>query len=122
MNKKSLAYIACALALFGCEDYNELNFEGYKDLAVPTDVKSINYTLKKTDYADLFKLAANKKVAEGTIVIDTITGDADSTMYDAFYANASNSYFTDLVPSSTSLHSWLTSGAPLPTGRRLSSR
>ena len=107
MNKKSLAYIACALALFGCEDYNELNFEGYKDLAVPTDVKSINYTLKKTDYADLFKLAANKKVAEGTIVIDTITGDADSTMYDAFYANASNSYFTDLVPAELYLPAFL---------------
>ena len=101
MNKKSLAYIACALALFGCEDYNELNFEGYKDLAVPTDVKSINYTLKKTDYADLFKLAANKKVAESTIV------DADSTMYDAFYANASNNYFTDLVPAELYLPAFL---------------
>lgn len=108
MNKKSLAYIACALALFGCEDYNELNFEGYKDLAVPTDVKSINYTLKKADYADLFKLAANKEVAEGTITIDTITGEADSTMYDAFYANASNNYFTYLVPADLYLPAFLT--------------
>ena len=48
MNKKSLLYVAAALMLFGCEDYNELNFDGYKDLAVPTDVKSINYTLIKT--------------------------------------------------------------------------
>ena len=46
MNKKSLLYVAAALMLFGCEDYNELNFDGYKDLSVPTDVKSINYTLK----------------------------------------------------------------------------
>ena len=107
MNKKSLAYIACALALFGCEDYNELNFEGYKDLAVPTDVKSINYTLKKTDYADLFKLAANKKVAEGTIATNE-DGTLDSTMYDAFYANASNSYFTDLVPAELYLPAFLT--------------
>lgn len=106
MNKKSLAYIACALALFGCEDYNELNFEGYKDLAVPTDVKSINYTLKKTDYADLFKLAANKKVAEGTITTNE-DGTLDSTMYDAFYANASNSYFTDLVPAELYLPAFL---------------
>ena len=98
MNKKSLLYVAAALVLFGCEDYNELNFDGYKDLAVPTDVKSINYTLKKADYADLFKLTANKEVAEGTITIDTITGEADSTMYDAFEANKSNNYFTDLVP------------------------
>lgn len=107
MNKKSLAYIACALALFGCEDYNELNFEGYKDLAVPTDVKSINYTLKKTDYADLFKLAANKKVAEGTITTNE-DGTLDSTMYDAFYANASNNYFTDLVPAELYLPAFLT--------------
>ena len=107
MNKKSLAYIACALALFGCEDYNELNFEGYKDLAVPTDVKSINYTLKKTDYADLFKLAANKKVAEGTIATNE-DGTLDSTMYDAFYANASNNYFTDLVPAELYLPAFLT--------------
>ena len=106
MNKKSLAYIACALALFGCEDYNELNFEGYKDLAVPTDVKSINYTLKKTDYADLFKLAANKKVAEGTIATNE-DGTLDSTMYDAFYANASNNYFTDLVPAELYLPAFL---------------
>ena len=107
MNKKSLAYIACALALFGCEDYNELNFEGYKDLAVPTDVKSINYTLKKTDYADLFKLAANKKIAEGTIATNE-DGTLDSTMYDAFYANASNNYFTDLVPAELYLPAFLT--------------
>ena len=106
MNKKSLAYIACALAIFGCEDYNELNFEGYKDLAVPTDVKSINYTLKKTDYADLFKLAANKKVAEGTIATNE-DGTLDSTMYDAFYANASNNYFTDLVPAELYLPAFL---------------
>lgn len=107
MNKKSLAYIACALALFGCEDYNELNFEGYKDLAVPTDVKSINYILKKTDYADLFKLAANKAVAEGTIATNE-DGTLDSTMYDAFYANASNNYFTDLVPAELYLPAFLT--------------
>lgn len=106
MNKKSLAYIACALALFGCEDYNELNFEGYKDLAVPTDVKSINYTLKKADYADLFKLAANKTVAEGTIT-EKADGTLDSTMYDAFFANASNSYFTDLVPAELYLPAFL---------------
>ena len=67
MNKKSLLYVAAALVLFGCEDYNELNFDGYKDLSVPTDVKSINYTLKKADYADLFKLTANKEVAASTI-------------------------------------------------------
>lgn len=106
MNKKSLAYIACALALFGCEDYNELNFEGYKDLAVPTDVKSINYTLKKADYADLFKLAANKTVAESTIT-ENADGTLDSTMYDAFFANASNSYFTDLVPAELYLPAFL---------------
>ena len=106
MNKKSLAYIACALALFGCEDYNELNFEGYKDLAVPTDVKSINYTLKKADYADLFKLAANKAVAEGTIT-EKADGTLDSTMYDAFFANASNNYFTDLVPAELYLPAFL---------------
>ena len=108
MNKKSLLYVAAALMLFGCEDYNELNFDGYKDLAVPTDVKSINYTLKKADYADLFKLAANKEVAEGTISIDTITGEADSTMYDAFLANANNNYFTDLVPADLYLPAFLT--------------
>lgn len=107
MNKKSLLYVAAALVLFGCEDYNELNFDGYKDLAVPTDVKSINYTLKKADYADLFKLAANKEVAEGTISIDTITGEADSTMYDAFLANANNNYFTDLVPAELYLPAFL---------------
>ena len=106
MNKKSLAYIACALALFGCEDYNELNFEGYKDLAVPTDVKSINYTLKKADYADLFKLAANKTVAEETIT-EKADGTLDSTMYDAFFANASNNYFTDLVPAELYLPAFL---------------
>ena len=107
MNKKSLLYVAATLVLFGCEDYNELNFDGYKDLAVPTDVKSINYTLKKADYADLFKLAANKEVAEGTISIDTITGEADSTMYDAFLANANNNYFTDLVPAEFYLPAFL---------------
>ena len=107
MNKKSLLYVAAALVLFGCEDYNELNFDGYKDLAVPTDVKSINYTLKKADYADLFKLTANKEVAEGTITIDTITGEADSTMYDAFEANKSNNYFTDLVPAELYLPAFL---------------
>lgn len=107
MNKKSLAYIACALALFGCEDYNELNFEGYKDLAVPTDVKSINYTMKKADYADLFKLSQNKNVATSTITIDSVTGVADSTMYDAFIANQGNSYFTDLVPAELYLPAFL---------------
>ena len=107
MNKKSLLYVAAALVLFGCEDYNEQNFDGYKDLAVPTDVKSINYTLKKADYADLFKLAANKEVAEGTISIDTITGEADNTMYDAFLANANNNYFTDLVPAELYLPAFL---------------
>lgn len=107
MNKKSLAYIACALALFGCEDYNELNFEGYKDLAVPTDVKSINYTLKKADYADLFKLSENEAVAASTITTDSVTGVADSTMYDAFFANQGNSYFTDLVPAELYLPAFL---------------
>lgn len=107
MNKKSLLYVAAALMLFGCEDYNELNFDGYKDLAVPTDVKSINYTLKKADYADLFKLSANKAVAEGTITVNPETGDADSTMYDAFEANAKNSYFTDLVPAELYLPAFL---------------
>ena len=97
MNKKSLLYVAAALVLFGCEDYNELNFDGYKDLAVPTDVKSINYTLKKADYADLFKLAANKDVATSTNKQNE-DGSLDSTMYDAFEANKSNNYFTDLVP------------------------
>lgn len=107
MNKKSLLYVAAALMLFGCEDYNELNFDGYKDLAVPTDVKSINYTLKKADYADLFKLSANKAVAEGTITVNPETGEADSTMYDAFEANAKNSYFTDLVPAELYLPAFL---------------
>lgn len=107
MNKKSLLYVAAALMLFGCEDYNELNFDGYKDLAVPTDVKSINYTLKKADYADLFKLSANKAVAEGTITVNPETGEADSTMYDAFEANASNNYFTDLVPAELYLPAFL---------------
>ena len=106
MNKKSLLYVAAALALFGCEDYNELNFDGYKDLAVPTDVKSINYTLKKADYADLFKLAANKEVAASTIKQNE-DGTLDSTMYDAFEANKSNNYFTDLVPADLYLPAFL---------------
>ena len=63
--------------------------------------------MKKADYADLFKLAANKEVAEGTISIDTITGEADSTMYDAFLANANNNYFTDLVPAELYLPAFL---------------
>ena len=106
MNKKSLLYVAAALMLFGCEDYNELNFDGYKDLAVPTDVKSINYTLKKADYADLFKLAANKEVAASTIKQNE-DGSLDSTMYDAFEANKSNNYFTDLVPAELYLPAFL---------------
>lgn len=106
MNKKSLLYVAAALMLFGCEDYNELNFDGYKDLAVPTDVKSINYTLKKADYADLFKLAANKEVAASTIKQNE-DGTLDSTMYDAFEANKSNNYFTDLVPAELYLPAFL---------------
>ena len=106
MNKKSLLYAAAALVLFGCEDYNEQNFDGYKDLAVPTDVKSINYTLKKADYADLFKLAANKDVATSTIKQNE-DGSLDSTMYDAFYANAGNNYFTDLVPAELYLPAFL---------------
>ena len=106
MNKKSLLYVAAALVLFGCEDYNEQNFDGYKDLAVPTDVKSINYTLKKADYADLFKLAANKEVAASTIKQNE-DGSLDSTMYDAFEANKSNNYFTDLVPAELYLPAFL---------------
>lgn len=106
MNKKSLLYVAAALVLFGCEDYNEQNFDGYKDLAVPTDVKSINYTLKKADYADLFKLAANKDVATSTIKQNE-DGSLDSTMYDAFEANKSNNYFTDLVPAELYLPAFL---------------
>lgn len=106
MNKKSLLYVAAALVLFGCEDYNELNFDGYKDLAVPTDVKSINYTLKKADYADLFKLAANKDVATSTIKQNE-DGSLDSTMYDAFEANKINNYFTDLVPAELYLPAFL---------------
>lgn len=106
MNKKSLLYVAAALVLFGCEDYNEQNFDGYKDLAVPTDVKSINYTLKKADYADLFKLAANKEVATSTIKQNE-DGSLDSTMYDAFEANKSNNYFTDLVPAELYLPAFL---------------
>lgn len=106
MNKKSLLYVAAALMFFGCEDYNELNFDGYKDLAVPTDVKSINYTLKKADYADLFKLAANKEVAASTIKQNE-DGSLDSTMYDAFEANKSNNYFTDLVPAELYLPAFL---------------
>lgn len=106
MNKKSLLYVAAALVLFGCEDYNELNFDGYKDLAVPTDVKSINYTLKKADYADLFKLTANKEVAASTIKQNE-DGSLDSTMFDAFEANKSNNYFTDLVPAELYLPAFL---------------
>ncbi len=106
MNKKSLLYAAAALVLFGCEDYNEQNFDGYKDLAVPTDVKSINYTLKKADYADLFKLAANKEVAASTIKQNE-DGSLDSTMFDAFEANKSNNYFTDLVPAELYLPAFL---------------
>lgn len=106
MNKKSLLYVAAALVLFGCEDYNEQNFDGYKDLAVPTDVKSINYTLKKADYADLFKLAANKEVAASTIKQNE-DGSLDSTMFDAFEANKSNNYFTDLVPAELYLPAFL---------------
>ncbi|MGL5273664.1 MAG: choice-of-anchor J domain-containing protein, partial [Phocaeicola sp.] len=50
------------LALAGCGDYNDA-FEGLEDMAKPTDVKNISYTLTAADYGTISSNKTNTAMA-----------------------------------------------------------
>ncbi|MDP4276084.1 MAG: choice-of-anchor J domain-containing protein [Bacteroidota bacterium] len=76
-------------------DYNELNFPGYKDAAIPTNVFAYEDTLLTTDYAVISKLG-----------LAVAKNKADSA---AAKSIASLCYFTAEAPASKYIPLWLAS-------------
>jgi len=56
--------LALALLTTACNDYNEDNFNGFNDLAKPTDVKTMDYSLVSADYATIASNSTNKALAK----------------------------------------------------------
>lgn len=67
--KKNILFLMVAVLFFmtAC-DYNDINFEGLDEKAVPTDVKSLSYTLLDADYTTIANNSANKTLAEANDV------------------------------------------------------
>lgn len=71
--KSIIGLVALGSLLVSC-DVND-NFEGYDELAMPSDVKTIEYTLTAEDYTTIAKDKRNKELA-GTRSLDFIKNNA----------------------------------------------
>ena len=62
--KKNIIFSMCASLLFlaSC-DYNEDNFPGYDELAIPKDVQNVELSLADGDYKKVAGLESNIKLA-----------------------------------------------------------
>ena len=62
--KKNIVFSMCASLLFlaSC-DYNEDNFPGYDELAIPKDVQNVELSLADGDYKKVAGLESNIKLA-----------------------------------------------------------
>ena len=93
MKKRYYLYSLLAtatLTLAGC-DYNEDNFPGFDELAVPTDIGNDTLTLAATDYQAIADLQANKDLA--------LNQDPEGeTAKKALEAVGTNKYFTESAP------------------------
>ena len=104
-----MSMLASLTVLAGC-DYNEKYFEGLQEGAVPTDVKSLDYTLTDADYKTIATNSTNKALAA---VLDAESGNPDAKTYaNALAALTSNKYFTAEAPASMYVPAFLASAYP----------
>jgi len=78
---KKIYYIVslAVLALFtSCQDFNETNFPGYKDAAVPSNVATYTYSLTANDYATI-ATTIKKPVNDSITLLKTQLKTASAT-------------------------------------------
>lgn len=75
---------AALLVLISCENFNEKNFSGYDNAAIPKNVVSYTYTLADADYATISKAA---------LALATTKNDSNKAK-----AISTNKYFLDTIP------------------------
>lgn len=63
MMKRIIFPILAMLFVLSACDYNEINFDGLDEKTVPTDIKSLEYTLTDADYTTISNNATNKALA-----------------------------------------------------------
>lgn len=87
MKKIFLSIIALLLIITAC-DYNDINFDGVDEMAIPSDVKSLEYVLTDEDYATIAKNPDNIALA----VTDGVSAELSSLK--------STHSFSDVLPAS----------------------
>ena len=105
--KKNIIFSMCASLLFlaSC-DYNEDNFPGYDELAIPKDVQNVELSLADGDYKKVAGLESNIKLATDRVDPEGIDFVA------ALEAMGSNKYFTENAQASWYLPAYLESLYP----------
>ncbi len=101
--KKILFFLACALMLASCENYFIDQNLGGNDW-IPTDVRTISYTLTDADYTSIVKNATNIDIALGL--------EEDSVAYYKLIAVDSLKYFENDSVAAYYLPSFITSKFP----------
>ena len=105
--KKNIIFSMCASLLFlaSC-DYNEDNFPGYDELAIPKDVQNVELSLADGDYKKVAGLESNIKLATDRVDPEGIDFVA------ALEAMGANKYFTENAQASWYLPAYLESLYP----------
>ncbi|MBN2744819.1 MAG: choice-of-anchor J domain-containing protein [Marinilabiliaceae bacterium] len=84
MIKKYILPSMMALAVLATScDYNEDNFEGFNDLAQPSDIKTIDYILADADYAVVATNSTNKALAEAAGVTTELSNLKTTKLFSA---------------------------------------
>ena len=117
--KKVLFFLASMLVLAACENYYIDKHLGGSDFN-PTDIRSIDYTLKDADYQTIVSSEINNNkalslcVAADTIVTEdtTIYVQEDSTAYEAFLLIADTMAFSSIEQAELYIPAFLNSYFP----------